>query len=77
VNDAITYQKIDGFGASLLEAGLICINSLLPAKQEAILRALSIRKRRGFSAMKTVIASTDSCRRVRFIAMTRSKGTWQ
>src|SRR5438309_4245205 len=60
VNDAITYQKIDGFGASLLEAGLICINSLLPAEQEAILRALFDPKEgAGFSAMKTVIASTD------------------
>src|SRR5438270_10325314 len=60
VNDAVTYQKIDGFGASLLEAGLICINSLPPAEQEAVLRALFDPKEgAGFSAMKTVIASTD------------------
>ena len=60
VNDAITYQKIDGFGVSLLEADLNCINSLLPAEQEAILRALFDPKEgAGFSAMKTVIASTD------------------
>ncbi len=28
IDDRVTYQKIDGFGASLLEAGLMCINSL-------------------------------------------------
>ena len=32
VNDAVKYQKMDGFGASLLEAGLIVLNSL-PADQ--------------------------------------------
>src|SRR5438105_7708065 len=60
INDAVTYQKIDGFGASLLEAGLICINSLPLAEQEAVLRALFDPKEgAGFSAMKTVLASTD------------------
>ena len=60
INDGVAYQKIDGFGASLLEAGLICINSLPPAEQEAVLRALfDPQEGAGFSAMKTVIASTD------------------
>jgi len=60
VNDGVSYQRIDGFGASLLEAGLININSLPPAEQEAVLRVLFDPKEgAGFSAMKTVIASTD------------------
>jgi glucosylceramidase len=60
INDAKTYQKIDGFGASFLEAGLICINSLEPAAQEEVLEALFDAARgAGFSAMKTVIAGTD------------------
>ncbi|HZP16955.1 MAG TPA: glycoside hydrolase family 30 beta sandwich domain-containing protein [Terriglobales bacterium] len=60
INDTVTYQKMDGFGASFLEAGLICINSLPAAEQEAVLRALFDPKEgAGFSAMKTVIASTD------------------
>lgn len=60
INDAVTYQKIDGFGAAFLEAGLICLNSLEPAQQAAVLRALfDPETGAGFSAMKTVIAATD------------------
>ena len=60
INEAVTYQKIDGFGASFQEAGMICLNSLDPAAQEAVLRALFDPERgAGFSAMKTVIAATD------------------
>jgi len=60
VNDEVTYQKIDGFGASFLEAGLICLNSLPQSERESVLRALfDPEKGAGFSAMKTVIASTD------------------
>src|SRR6202789_4183080 len=60
INDLVTYQKIDGFGASFLEAGLICLNSLPRSQRESVLRALfDPHKGGGFSAMKTVIASTD------------------
>lgn len=60
INEDVTYQKIDGFGASFLEAGLICLNSLPPRERESVLRALfDPEKGAGFSAMKTVIASTD------------------
>ncbi len=53
-------QKMVGFGASFLEAGLICINDLPKAEQEALLRALFDPNRgAGFSAMKTPIAGTD------------------
>ena len=40
VNDAINYQTIDGFGASLLEAGLVVLNALPPDEQERVLRSL-------------------------------------
>ena len=60
IRDGVRYQKMDGFGASFLEAGLICINDLPPAEQEEVLRALFDPKTgAGFSAMKTVIAATD------------------
>jgi len=60
IDDVVTYQKIDGFGASFLEAGLICLNSLPQSERESVLRALfDPDKGAGFSAMKTVIASTD------------------
>lgn len=60
IDDDVTYQRIDGFGASFLEAGLICLNSLPPGERETVLRALfDPEKGAGFSAMKTVIASTD------------------
>src|SRR2546426_9003842 len=53
IDDGKTYQKIDGFGASFLEAGLVCLNSLHPSQQEAALRA-PFRPPRGgrFSATK-------------------------
>jgi glucosylceramidase len=60
INDAVTHQQIVGFGASFLEAGMICLNALEPAEQEMVLSALFDPSRgAGFSAMKTVIASTD------------------
>src|SRR5438309_11160298 len=53
IDDSVPYQKIDGFGASLLEAGLICINDLPPDEQEKVLRSLFDPKDgAGFSAMK-------------------------
>jgi glucosylceramidase len=60
IDDAITYQKIDGFGASFQEAGLVSLNSLPRSERDSVLRALfDPEKGAGFSAMKTVIASTD------------------
>lgn len=60
IDDAATDQTIAGFGASLLEAGLICLNDLPPEKQESVLRALFDPVHgAGFSTMKTVLAGTD------------------
>ena len=60
LNPLVTHQAIVGFGASFLEAGMVCLNSLEPDEQEAVLRALFHPEMgAGFSAMKTVIAGTD------------------
>jgi glucosylceramidase len=60
VDDAVALQKIDGFGASFLEAGLVCLNALDPEEQERVLTALFDPERgAGFSLMKTVIGATD------------------
>lgn len=60
IDETLRYQEMAGFGASFLEAGLICINSLPPAQQEAVLRALfDPEAGAGFSAMKTTLAGTD------------------
>ena len=60
INDAAEYQKIDGFGASIMEAGLITLNTLPAEKQEAVLRSLfDVKEGAGYTAMKTPIAGTD------------------
>jgi glucosylceramidase len=60
INGQVTYQKITGFGASLMEAGLMVINTLPPEQQEVVLRAMfDPQQGAGFTAMKTPIASTD------------------
>src|SRR5262249_29455818 len=60
LDPSVSYQTIAGFGASFLEAGMICLNTLEPDQQEAVLQALFDPERgAGLSAMKTVIAGTD------------------
>jgi glucosylceramidase len=60
IDPAKTHQSIVGFGASILEAGMICINSLPAQQQEQVLQSIFDPARgAGFSAMKTTIACTD------------------
>ena len=60
IDETKTDQKIAGFGASLLEAGLICLNDLPGPQQEQVLKAIFDPVHgAGFSAMKTVLACTD------------------
>jgi glucosylceramidase len=60
VDDSERHQKILGFGASFNEAGMICINSLAPAAQEALLKSVfDARTGAGFTMMKSPIAATD------------------
>src|SRR5215471_18284445 len=60
IDDTVRFQKIDGFGASFMEAGLITLNTLPADKQEEVLRALfDVNEGAGFTAMKTPLAGTD------------------
>ena len=60
IDEKVRDQEIIGFGASLLEAGMICLNDLDAGRQEKLLQSLfDPEKGAGFSAMKTVIAATD------------------
>lgn len=61
VNDPLEFQRVVGFGASFLEAGLVTLNTL-PTRdeQDAVLRMLfDPIDGAGFSAMKTVLGGTD------------------
>ena len=60
LNDGVTYQRIEWVRRLDPRVGLICLNSLPPEKQEAVLRSLfDARQGAGFSALKTVIGATD------------------
>ena len=60
INDSVKYQKIHGFGASIMEAGLMVLNMLPADKQEDVLRAFFDPKEgAGYTAMKTPLAGTD------------------
>src|SRR5882724_9277883 len=60
INDSVKYQTMMGFGASLMEAGIITLNTLSAEKQEDVLRALfDPANGAGYTAMKTPIGGTD------------------
>ena len=60
IDPSVTHQTIVGFGATFLEAGMVCLSSLEAEQQDQVLRALfDPETGAGFSAMKTVIAGTD------------------
>ncbi|MGH9327122.1 MAG: glycoside hydrolase family 30 protein [Terriglobia bacterium] len=54
------FQRMDGFGASFEEAGMIALSGLTRAKQADVLRSLfDARQGAGFSAMSVPIAGSD------------------
>src|SRR5437660_12902136 len=56
IDDSVSFQRMDGFGASMLEAGLIILNDLPPAHQESDVRAwIDAKGGGGFTAVETVI----------------------
>src|SRR3974390_681735 len=60
IDDTKKYQRIDGFGASIMEAGIMTLNTLPAEKQEEVLRSLfDVKEGAGYTAMKTPIAGTD------------------
>jgi glucosylceramidase len=60
IDDSVKHQKIAGFGASIMESGLMTLNTLPAEKQEEVLQALfDAKKGAGYTAMKTPLAGTD------------------
>ncbi len=60
IDDKASLQRMDGFGATFLEAGMMCVRTLDKPQQDALLASLfDPNKGAGFSAMKTTIAATD------------------
>jgi glucosylceramidase len=60
IDEKVKDQEIIGFGASFLESGSICLNSLDKDHQEKLLRALfDPEQGAGFTAMKSDIAGSD------------------
>ena len=60
LDTASRYQKIDGFGATFNEAGMICLNSLKEAERENVLKNLfDVNAGAGYTLMKSPITSCD------------------
>ena len=60
VDDRRHFQRIDGFGATFNEAGIICLNSLSKEEQAGVLRMLfDPESGAGFTVMKSPMASCD------------------
>jgi glucosylceramidase len=60
VDDKTRFQKIDGFGASFNEAGMICLNSLGEKARDTVLKMLfDPGSGAGFNIMKSPIAACD------------------
>ena len=60
IDDGTHFQKIDGFGATFNEAGMICLNSLNVEKEDSILKMLfDPDSGAGYTLMKSPIAACD------------------
>jgi glucosylceramidase len=60
VDEGTRFQKMDGFGATFNEAGMICINSLDKAAHDSVFRMLfDTSSGAGFTLMKSPIAACD------------------
>ena len=60
VDELKQFQKIDGFGATFNEAGMICLNSLNPEQKDSVLKALfDPESGAGYTLMQSPIAACD------------------
>ena len=60
IHSQLKFQKIDGFGASFLEAGMICANSLEMKEKQMLFQSLfDTVQGAGFSVMKSPLAGND------------------
>jgi glucosylceramidase len=60
IDEETRFQKIEGFGATFNEAGMICLNSLNPVLKDSVLKMLfEPVAGAGYTAMKSPIAACD------------------
>jgi glucosylceramidase len=60
IDEGTRFQKIDGFGATFNEAGMICLNSLNSEAQDKVLKVLfDPESGAGYTLMKSPIAACD------------------
>ncbi|HJZ42069.1 MAG TPA: hypothetical protein VJ203_16995, partial [Bacteroidales bacterium] len=60
IDEGTRFQRIDGFGASFNEAGMICLNALAAEEQDGVLKMLfDPDYGAGFTLMKSPIAACD------------------
>jgi glucosylceramidase len=60
IDEGTRFQKIDGFGATFNEAGMICLNTLTPERQDSVFKMLfDPESGAGFTLMKSPIAACD------------------
>lgn len=60
IDEGTCFQKIDGFGATFNEAGMICLNSLPAETKESVLQKLfDPQSGAGYTLMKSPIAACD------------------
>ena len=60
INEDTIFQRMDGFGATFNEAGMICLNALVPEAKEKVLESLfSPDSGAGFTLMKSPMAACD------------------
>lgn len=60
INETVKYQKMEGFGATFNEAGMICLNALESSSRDSVLRNLfDPVVGSGYTLMKSPIAACD------------------
>ncbi len=60
IDEKTQFQKIDGFGATFNEAGMICLNSLATGAKDSVLKMLfDANSGAGYTMMKSPIAACD------------------
>ena len=60
IDETVKYQKMEGFGATFNEAGMICLNSLEASSRDSVLRNLfDPVAGAGYTLMKSPIAACD------------------
>jgi glucosylceramidase len=60
IDEGTSFQKIEGFGATFNEAGMVCLNSLNEAAKDSVLKMLfDLESGAGYTLMKSPVAACD------------------